>query len=216
MSVAMNEPLQSLRRRVRLLMLLDGAECAGIAPMRLRHLHTYAYLVNVLAPVWATSSLDGSLLKRLDGPFYPALQGDLDRLIGLGLVDISDLGHVLDEDARWRLDGRVALNLPLAGRTLDVVRTFPEERDVEVYIREIGFAVASLTAFELEKLSEQDPTYSDEMIAYGNIVDFDEWKDVNYSANAAKQFSSLYATSTPGELLHMYVRHLRRRLSAER
>ena len=147
MSVSTNDPLQVIRRRVRLLMLLDGAKSAGIAPMRLRQLHTYAYLVNVLAPVWSTSSLDGSLLKRPDGPFYPALQYDLDRLIGLGLVDISDLGHVLDQDGRWRLDGRVDLNLTLARRTLDVVRSFPEERDVEVYIREIGFAVTSLTAF---------------------------------------------------------------------
>ena len=94
-----------LRRRVRLLMLLDGAERAGIAPIRLRHLHTYAYLSNVLAPVWNTRVFDGRLLKRRGGPFYPSLQHDLDRLVGLGLVIITNLGHIIDEDNQCRLEG---------------------------------------------------------------------------------------------------------------
>ena len=42
----------ALRQQVRLLMLLDGSERAGITPIRLHRLHTYAYLSNVLAPVW--------------------------------------------------------------------------------------------------------------------------------------------------------------------
>ena len=72
----------ALRRRIRLLLLLDGSERAGLAPINVRRLHTYAYLSNVLAPVWNTRVFDGSLLKRRGGPFYPALQHDLDRLVG--------------------------------------------------------------------------------------------------------------------------------------
>ena len=63
----------ALRRQMRLLLLLDGSERAGIAPIRLRLLHTYAYLSNVLAPVWNASILDGRLLKMRGGPFLPPI-----------------------------------------------------------------------------------------------------------------------------------------------
>ena len=106
--------LDELRRQVRLLMLLDGADLAGIAPLRVNRLHTYAYLSNVLAPVWDARVFDGRLLKQKGGPFYPELQHDLDRLVGSGLVVITGLGHKLDEGDRWRLDGSFALNREMA------------------------------------------------------------------------------------------------------
>ena len=205
----------AMRRRVRLLMLLEGSERAGIAPMRLRRLHTYAYLSNVLAPVWNTLVFDGRLLKRRGGPFYPALQHDLDRLVGLGLVHITGLGHIMDEDGRWRLDGAFSLNHDLAGNVLEVIRAFPQELEIRSFLLEVAYAVSALTDSQFDHLPSEDPTYSDSMISYGNVVDFGEWRKLNYSANAARHFTSLSGQMTPGELLHLYVRHLRRRISGE-
>ena len=95
----------ALRRQLRVLVLLDGSERAGISPIRLNRLHVYAYVSNVLAPVWQAEVFDGHVLKRRGGPFYPALQHELDRMVGLGLVNISNLGHFRDLDGQWRLDG---------------------------------------------------------------------------------------------------------------
>ena len=74
MSALMGAPqpvhLPSLRRQVRLLVLLRAAEAAGLAPLRILRLHAFAYLSNVLAPVWDLRALDGKVLKRRGGPFY--------------------------------------------------------------------------------------------------------------------------------------------------
>ncbi len=69
----------SLRRRVRLVVLLDAAEAAGLVPIKILRFHAFAYLSNVLAPVWDLSVFDGKGFKRRGGPFYPALQRDLIR-----------------------------------------------------------------------------------------------------------------------------------------
>ena len=205
----------ALRRRIRLLLLLDGSERAGLSPINVRRLHTYAYLSNVLAPVWNARVFDGSLLKRRAGPFYPALQRDLDRLVGLGLASISDVGHVRDEDGQWRLDGSFALNYELARTALDTVNEFPREIEIRSFLLEIAYALSILSDSEFDSLLYEDPTYSDKNVSYENVVDFADLRDLNYSADLAWRFLPLLDRATPGELLHLFVRHLRRRIGGE-
>ena len=203
----------ALRRQIRMLMLLDGAERAGIAPMSLGRLHIYAYLSNVLAPVWNARVFDGQLLKRRGGPFYPALQGDLDRLVGLGLVIITDLGHSVDGDNKWRLEGSFSLNYELADEVLRAISQYAAESMIQTFLLEVAYAVSALSESEFDILPLEDPTYSNPDVAYENVVDFSEWRELNYSANAARHFASLSERATPGDLLHLFVRHLRRRIS---
>ena len=196
-------------------MLLDGSERAGIAPIRLHRLHLYAYLSNVLAPVWNSRVFDGRILKRRGGPFYPTLQNDLDRLVGLGLVLITDLGHIIDKDGQWRLDGAFSLNHDLAGNALKVMDRFPQQLEMRTFFLEVAYAVSALSDSEFDVLPSEDPTYSDSGVGYENVVDFAEWRQLNYSANVTRHFASVSEQATPGELLHLYVRHLRRRISGE-
>src|SRR5208337_5409069 len=100
----------TLKKQVRLTVLLDAAEEAGLAPMPVLRLHAFAYLANVLAPVWELPPLEGKVLKRRGGPFYPTLQHDLDRLIGLGVAIIFGVSHVQNEDGHWRLEGSYRLH----------------------------------------------------------------------------------------------------------
>jgi hypothetical protein len=211
--------LPSIRRRVRLIILLQAAESAGLAPLRILRLHTFAYLSNVLAPVWDFRAPDGKVLKRRGGPFYPALQRDLDRLVGMGLVTISGLGHVRDEEKRWRLEGSYRLNHPLANAVINHVSKFEEERRLVSFVDEVAFALSALSDADLDRAVSEDATYSDPLVSFGNVVDFDEWRRTNYSANAARQFENLIPSgtrATPGEMLHLYVRHLRRRIHGGR
>ena len=205
-----------LRRQVRLVMLLVGAERAGIAPIRLRRLHVYAYLSNVLAPVWSTRVFDGRILKRRGGPFYPSLQHDLDRLVGLGLVSISDLGYIVDDDNQYRVDGSCSLNVALAGDVVDAINSMPQQREVQSFLLEIAFALSALSDSDVDDVPGEDPTYSDSNVGFDNVIDFAEWRLVNYSANAARNFASFSSHATPAQLLHLYVRHLRRRIGGER
>lgn len=203
---------EALRRQVRLLMLLYGAERAGIAPIRLRRLHTYAYLSNVLAPVWNSRVFDGRLLKRRGGPFYPDLQRDLDRLIGRGLVLITGVQHSRDESDQWRLDGMVSLNHTLAHSVLDTILSFPRLLDVQSFLLEVAYAISALSESDFDSVPNEDPTYSDASVSYENVVDFGEWRSLNYSANASRHFATMLEQATRAELLHLFVGHLRRRI----
>ena len=207
----------SLRRRVCLVVLLDAAESAGLVPLKIIHLHAFAYLSNVLAPVWDMSALDGKVLKRHGGPFYPAMQRDLDRLVGRGVVTITGLTHVLDDEGRWRLEGAYCLNRTVAKDVLSVLATYEDERRLMTFVQELAYALSALSDEDLDRAVSEDATYSDSRVSVGNVVDFEEWRNTNYSANAARYFDRLipgHASATPGEKLHMFVRHLHRRIHA--
>jgi hypothetical protein len=214
-STGTRDEVAVLRRQVRLMVLLRAAEEAGLVPLQILRLHTFAFLSNVLAPVWDLDTLDGKVLKRRGGPFYPSLQHDLDRLVGMGVAVITGLSHARDEDNRWRLEGAYRLNFDLAQRPLDCVATFEPERRLAVFLQELAFALSALTDQELDYAMTEDATYADPVVAVGNVVDFAEWQHKNWSANAANHFDRLMPggiRATPGEKLHLYVRHLHARL----
>ncbi len=210
--------IDTLRRQVRLIILLDAAENAGLTPMPILQLHTFAYLSNVLSPVWSMEALEGKVLKRRGGPFYPVLQHDLDRLVGMGVVCISNVSHVLNEEQRWRLEGSYHLHRRFADRILSYIQELESEQEALAFLQELAYAVAALSDDELERATASDATYADPIIDRGNVVDFAEWKSVNYSANAARYFENLLpsgARATRGEMLHLYVQHLYMRLHGE-
>jgi hypothetical protein len=208
----------SIRRRVRLIVLIDAAENAGLGPIPILRLHALAYLANVLAPVWSMPALDGKVLKRRGGPFYPELQQDLDSLVGEGVATISGLTHIQDQDLRWRLEGAYALNRSFADRVLSALREFEDESVLVSFIQELALAFSALGDEELDSATQADATYSNPIIEMGAVVDFAEWRTTNLSAATANRFGSLVpsgAHAQPGERLHLYIRHLYARMHAK-
>ncbi len=207
-----------LRRRVRLVILLDAAEAAGLVPIKIVWLHAFAYLSNVLAPVWDLPALEDTVLKRQGGPFYPELQHDLDRLIGIGVAEVSAIGRVQDKFKRWRLDGAYRLNRQFADPILSSLERFEEESRLGNFVRELGYALSALSDEDLDMAVTEDATYSDHMVSIDNVIDFGPRRGKNYTVAAAHEFSRSipggYATS--GEKLHLYVRHLHRRMHGDR
>jgi hypothetical protein len=206
----------TLRRQARILVLLDGAAKAGLAPIGIIPFHAFAFLSNVLAPVWDMPALDGKILKRKGGPYYPTLQADLDRMVGMGMVLISQVAHVRDDDDKWRLEGQYCLNRQLASRAVDYLLQLPGEGRFAAFATELAYALSALGETELERALEEDATYSDPSVSENNVVDFEEWARRNPSTNAANYFNHFMprgTKATPGEKLHLYVRHLQRRIT---
>ena len=205
----------SAKRQVRIVSLLDAAESAGVVPIRITQFHAAAYLSNVLAPVWELRPLDGKLLKRRDGPFYPEIQQDLDRMVGQGTVIISNVSHAYDQSSGWRLEGSYHLNRSFADGIIAKINSFAEEHEMVIFVRELFFALATMTEKELDQAISQDATYMDPMIDLGSVIDFDEWTHRNFSANAARHFSAFTNArqfTTPGEKVHLYVSHMKTRV----
>ena len=203
---------ESLSDRLRLLLLLDACEAANIAPVPVMQFHALAFLANVLGPVWSVESYDGKILKRKGGPFYPELQRELDRLVGLGIVSIQDVRHE-KEDGRWRLEGSFALNLPLTSGLAEAASFFVVERGVIVFLRRLAFATAMLK-HPLEELVSFDATWSDQRTGTGDVIDFSEWRKANYSAFVADRFDESLPTGLKtgrGDKLQLYLSFLERR-----
>jgi hypothetical protein len=212
-----NRKTEGLRRRVRLVILLHTAGKAGLTPLPILRLHTFAFLSNVLAPVWQLPTLDGKILKRRGGPFYPDLQHDLDRIVGMGLAKISRLSHELDHDQRWRLEGAYELNVSMAGPILTLLSQIPEEAQILGFFQELAYAISTLSDDEIDMAMTEDATYADPIVDTGSVVDFGEWQHRNASVNASRQFGNHFHKGvhvTPGEKLHLYVRHLRERMQS--
>ena len=85
-----------VRKRIRLLMLLDAADYSVLSPIQTARLHALAFLADVLSPIYGLSALSGTIVKRRIGPYFPELQGELDRLVGMGLAEVTDLVPVVE------------------------------------------------------------------------------------------------------------------------
>jgi len=198
--------------RSRLILLLDACEAANLCPVPLTRIHSLAFLANVLAPIWSTRSYDGKILKRKGGPFYPELQAQLDRLVGLGFVLISEVAHS-EDDGNWTLAGSFALNEDLTRPVLRTLEAFAEERLAREFFRRLTYAASRLTR-PLENVVEFDATWSDDRTGEGDVVDFAEWRRANYSAFTANFFGKLTTTGsqkTAGDKLQMYMMLLDRK-----
>lgn len=209
----------AIRRRVRIVILLQASAEAGIEPLPTLRLHAIAYLANVLAPVWDMPSVDGAILKRSGGPFYPDLQRDLDRLVGLGVVRVADLRHVRLDDTHYRVEASYRLNPAMAAPILEFLETMPAEAAAAHFVRELVLALSALSDEEIDRAVTEDATYSNPRVGPDNVIDFGEWLETNYSVAAAQKVGSLIPTGAvvgPSEKVHLYVRHLRRRLQGGR
>ena len=220
--------LAKLKQRCRVLLLLDGAERAGIAPLPSARLHAFAYLADVLSPVWDLVPFDGKIYKSEGGPHYPDLQDELDCLVILDLIQVSDLRYVPTKDGA-RISGSYALNF--ASEHLDTILSALGGRvpkaaidtndcNLHEFLVELAGALATLPDDEIESAAGVDVTYRAEAGLH-NVVDFAEWADRvtgNPSWRAAERFRAFLpeeAHMLPGEKLYLYAAYLGRAMNAD-
>lgn len=205
-----------LQRQLRILLILDGCRLAGLSPLAINNLHLLAYLANTLAPVWDIPPMDAKLIKKRGGPFYPDIQGDVDRLIGMGLVEVFHPGHELDEDGRWRVTGAYRINSALAASVVEAADQTGYPDATSAFLRELTYAVSGLALVDVGRIPATDATYADPIVSVGDVIDFGEWRDVNYTANAARHFRHLMPgqQASSAEMTHMYLRLAAERLNA--
>lgn len=207
--------IAATREQVRVVVLLAAAERAGLAPLDVQALHSLAFISDVLAPVWGLRPTQGKLLKRRGTPFYPELQRDVDALVGLGVISITDVDHELDGEGQWRLRGRFQLKTEVAQPILGAIRAFDDEALIQDSVVELAQALAALPPSSLDETALEDATYADVLVGPGNVLDFAEWQDRNYSANAANRLGESAPTAvrlSAAERVNLYVRHLAGRI----
>jgi hypothetical protein len=193
-----------------LLMLLDGAERAGVAPMPSHEIHRMAFLANCLSPIYDLPIPDDEIMKYRRGPFYPELQWDLDRLAVSGLAEISSIRHERDEHGWWFFadyalasSGIAAVNHALGS---------PRAKRVHSFLIEIAASYATLDSDTRDRAPLQDANYSNPRVTGRALVEFGELRR-NFSARTANAFEKYAPEGTQlrgRDKLFLYFRYLDR------
>jgi hypothetical protein len=161
--------VEQVRHRARLLLLLDAAERAAITPLASPRLHAFAYLADVLSPVWDLLPYSGKIYKDESRPHYADLQAELDELVVLGLVDISKLKFITRGEAGARVDGFYTLNFasPHLGPLLAALGCDGPEKAIDPadaglhdFLVELATALATLHDDEIDVAASVDVTFA--------------------------------------------------------
>jgi hypothetical protein len=201
-----------------LLQMLSALERTGCTPIDSPTIHAFAFFVNVLSPLWDLEPLEGSVLKDKEGPYYPAVDRELDRLIGMQLVEVVSLS-VENDNSGTRLSATFRLATERAGPLLKSIRTLPDENELAEFLLELASAFADIRPDRRDDAAVADAAYSDPAVADGRIVDFAEWVSPT-RGNATWRAAQLLQTYAPpgvhlnrGEKLALYMDLLNKRAS---
>jgi hypothetical protein len=223
--------LDILRRRGRVLVLLDAAERAGITPLESTKFHAFAYLADVLSPVWYLPAFNGVILKTTGGPFYRDFQREIDHLVVAGLLEVHDLKYVDRPRDGARISARYSLRFgspqletllaALGARSADAAI---DRRDClfHTFLVELANALARLPDNEIDKAASADVTYADPRIAINNLLELDsarEGERANLSVATADRFNTFVPEGlklSSGEKLYLYASYLGKRIHAGR
>lgn len=204
-----------LRRRVRVLMLLDAADYAILSPLSIARFHALAFLADILSPLYDFVPLTGRIEKRRIGPYYPDLQREVDRLVGLSLIIPSKLRPVV-EAKRAYIDACLMLERPRAAVVLALIyaeQIFLEQRD---FFRQLATALSDIDDQDLDEATQSDVTWGSG--AKGALIDYGEWRARNFSRMSADRIEEVATTGilkqsgtlSPAAKVNLYVQYLRR------
>jgi hypothetical protein len=223
-TVLSDSALYAMRQKARVIQLLDAAERASITPIRAARLHAFAYLADVLSPVWDLPPFDGKILKTEGGPHYPDLQRELDRLVVVGLAQVLDVQYIPLKTGGARVDGLYSLNLssPELPPILTALGTRGREQSLDImdcevhaFLVELAGAVATVADDDVNTAATVDATYADHRIDVSNVVDFGSWTTDPYRDNLSQRTADRFrkflpqgALLAPGEKLFLYASFL--------
>ncbi|HEV2598453.1 hypothetical protein [Sphingopyxis sp.] len=214
----MNLDLARTKSRVRLVQLLIAAENAALAPISIDKLHAFAFLADVLSPVWGLRPFEDRIGRTGRPPYYPDLQAQLDLLVGMGLVEPSELAYRIEGDGEQRIArffasyalriGSEYLTNIEAGLAND-----PQSTKEQIFLDALAEALASLPDDEIAKAASMDLVYQRSGPDTEDYVDLDRRAGPSRTAQAIASFDQAFPGTklSPARRLYMYANYLGRR-----
>lgn len=173
----------SFIRRYWILLVLRATCLAGAGTVSSDFFHKLVYYVNALLPSVGLPSETARVMKATYGPFFPEYQWELDRLVGAGLVAVADIKWI-SEDQRFFGKYRVTAR----GRSVaeHLANSTPGLSEIERAISEMVSAFLSTPGALSTLASKFDANLGLDTVRDGQVIDFGEWRNQNYSRDAAE------------------------------
>lgn len=200
----------NLRNRAWLLGLISLANQAGLRPLPKKQVHSLVFLANSLATIYDDEGVAFRVVKHAHGPFYPDAQWDLDRMVGQGLLIISDVDFS-EDNGRWWMDANYEVT-PRGETVFASCRELPLLQRSYVFLVELTNAFASLTLNAQDQAPFKDAIYSTPGRPNWAPLVFEEPQQ-NLTALTATAFDELVGPSirlSPKERLQLYFGYLQR------
>lgn len=162
--------------------------------------------------------LDGKVLKQSTAPYYPTLQQDIDRLIGMGLVRVDDLKIGRNNDDIPLLLPKISLIIERVEPILKVLRELPGEEIVLDFLSEVVQAFSRLSDEQVPSSMGEDATYGSRTVDTGQVIDLGEWLSAEETAtsHAIDRIRQLAGNGmNPAEVIDVYVNHIVYRVNNE-
>jgi len=208
----------SAKQRIRLFQILEAAEHAALTPIDIVKLHAFAYLSDILSPVWSLLPFDRVILKTGKPPYYPDLQFEVDRLVAMGLFEATDLSYQEAPDGSMVFQARYSMlfSSPHGQRIRDALADDVEAVQRQSYLDALARALASLRDDEISAAAAEDASYDDAAVSPGDIVEFADTTRGVRTHEATASFDALYpdVNLTPARRLYMYAHYLGRKVHA--
>ncbi|TPM45634.1 hypothetical protein FJ951_17545 [Mesorhizobium sp. B2-2-3] len=205
------------KHRIRLLQLLEASERAALAPIGTDKLHSFAYLSDVLSQVWGLAPFDNRILKTGRSPFYPDLQRELDALVAMGLVEVTNLSYRRLPDQSLAFYARYALNFHSAhcNGLRTALATDPDALLTQSYLDELAQALASLRDEDISGAATEDATYHDPKVERGDVIYFNDPRSLRTTL-ATEAFREVFpeVELSPSQRLYMYAHYLGQKVHA--
>jgi hypothetical protein len=207
--------LLETKHRVRLIQLLTAAEQSALAPISLDKLHAFAFLADVLSPVWNLRPFEDRIGRTDRPPYYPDLQLQLDLLVGMGLVEPSGLSYSREKGvggARFKASYALRYESPHLSKLMTALDKDDDAATDQVFLNALAEALASLPDDEIARAASMDLVYQRSALDTEDYVDLDRSVE-SRTAQAVETFDKVFpgATLTPARRLYMYANYLGRR-----
>lgn len=208
-----------LKHRVRLLQLLRASDHAALAPIDMGKLHAFAYLADILSPVWQLRPFEDTIGRTNRPPYYPDFQRELDLMVAMGLVEPSQLEYTPSDDGKpARFAACYALrtdsaHLPALMEALRDDDDLVREQD---YLNSLAGALASIPDDDIAQAARRDLAYEGGAMDTEEFFELDPASASSLTSRAVASFDQLFpeAHLTPARRLYMYAAYLGKRVHA--
>lgn len=196
-------------RRFWILALLAGTERAGISPMDIGQFNMLAYLANAVARCYDIEPLSPIVLKEKKGILYPKLIWDLDRLVGMGLVRVSNIVLTSQGETKSVSYGITTKGINSLNACIEISEGL---KNTATALSSTAMAFCrTRNNIHIESLHRRDGNLADNRFSDGDVVDFGLWDLNNSTANSVDFVKENISPALPGNIstaVNLYAQYL--------